>query len=125
MKIDEREMQKNNSNNKNGQRQKRTSGLESIVKGWDKPFCCAFKLGLLQLICKAFLIFKSNLELALSIILKGRELYIFLNSSFQMTSFANIARTIASTSNLYTRKDFKSSGIASIKTVFNFEWSKN
>ena len=75
MKIDEREMQKNNSNNKNGQRQKRTSGLESIVKGWDKPFCCAFKLGLLQLICKAFLIFKSNLELALSIILKGRELY--------------------------------------------------
>ena len=41
----------------------------------DKWFCWAFKLGFLQLICKASLIFKSNLELALSIILKQRELY--------------------------------------------------
>ena len=40
-----------------------------------KWFCCAFKLGFPQLICKASLIFKSNLELALSIILKERELY--------------------------------------------------
>ena len=40
-----------------------------------KWFCCTFKLGFLQLICKASLIFKSNLELALSIILKERELY--------------------------------------------------
>ena len=40
-----------------------------------KWFCCAFKLGFLQLICKASLIFKSNLELALSIILKEKELY--------------------------------------------------
>ena len=40
-----------------------------------KWFCCAFKLGFLQLICKASLIFKSNLELALSIILKQKELY--------------------------------------------------
>ena len=38
-----------------------------------KWFCCAFKLGFLQLICKASLIFKSNLDL--SIILKQRELY--------------------------------------------------
>ena len=38
----------------------------------DKWFCGAFKLGFLQLICKAFLIFKSNLELALSNILKER-----------------------------------------------------
>ena len=45
---------------------------ESVRAEW---FCCAFKLGFLQLICKAFLIFKSNLELALSIILKERELY--------------------------------------------------
>ena len=37
-----------------------------------KWFCCAFKLGFLQLTCKPFLIFKSNLELALSIILKHR-----------------------------------------------------
>ena len=36
---------------------------------------CTFKLGFLQLMCKASLIFKSNLELALSIILKQRELY--------------------------------------------------
>ena len=40
-----------------------------------KWFCWAVKLGLLQLICKASLMFKSNLELALSIILKERELY--------------------------------------------------
>ena len=45
---------------------------ESVRAKW---FCCAFKLGFLQLICKASLIFKSNLELALSIILKQRELY--------------------------------------------------
>ena len=38
-------------------------------------FCCAFKLDFLQLICKASLIFKFNLELALSIILKQREFY--------------------------------------------------
>ena len=40
-----------------------------------KWFCCAFKLGFLQLICKASLIVKLNLEIALSIILKERELY--------------------------------------------------
>ena len=32
-----------------------------------KWFCCAFKLGFLQIILKVSLIFKSNLELALSI----------------------------------------------------------
>ena len=40
-----------------------------------KWFYCAFKLGFLQSICKVSLIFKLNLELALSIILKERELY--------------------------------------------------
>ena len=40
-----------------------------------KLCCCAFKLGVLQLICKASLILKWNLELALSIPLKERELY--------------------------------------------------
>ena len=40
-----------------------------------KWFYCAFKFGFLQLICKLSLIFKSNLELALLIILKQRELY--------------------------------------------------
>ena len=38
-------------------------------------FCCAFKLGFLQLICKTSLIINSNLELALSVVLKERELY--------------------------------------------------
>ena len=37
-----------------------------------KRVCCPFKLGFLQLISKASLIFKSNLELVLSIILKQR-----------------------------------------------------
>ena len=41
-----------------------------------KSFCFAFRLGFLQLIRKASLIFKLNLELALSIILKQRELYV-------------------------------------------------
>ena len=40
-----------------------------------KWFCCALKLGFLQLICKVSLLFNSNLELVLSIILKQRELY--------------------------------------------------
>ena len=40
-----------------------------------KLFCCAFKLGFFQLVCKASLIFISILELALSIILKQIELY--------------------------------------------------
>ena len=40
-----------------------------------KLFCCAFKLGFLRLIRKASLVFKSNVELPFSIILKQRELY--------------------------------------------------
>ena len=47
---------------------------EKSKRNRSKLFCCAFKLGFLQLICKASLIFKSNLELALLIILKQREL---------------------------------------------------
>ena len=61
---------------KNKQRQKWTTGdwsyTESIRAKW---FSFAFNLGFLQLICKVSLIFKSNLELDLSIILKQRELY--------------------------------------------------
>ena len=60
---------------KNKDRKKQRSGAsysESVRAKW---FCCAFKLGFVQLICKASLIFKSNLELALSVILKERELY--------------------------------------------------
>ena len=72
--IDEREMQKTakekqtKAERSNGNR----SYSERVRAKW---FCCAFKLGFLQLICKASLIFKWNLELALSIILKQRELY--------------------------------------------------
>ena len=64
-----------NKGKKNKDRKKQRSGAsynESVRAKW---FCCAFKLGFVQLICKASLIFKSNLELALSIILKERELY--------------------------------------------------
>ena len=79
--------------------------------------------GFLQLICKASLTFKSNLELALSIILKQRELYesnyvavecrclsfliFFLKSSLKMTSFTNIARTTASTSKFIYQERFQ------------------
>ena len=72
--IDESEMQKATKEKQtkaemsNGNR----SYSEMVRAKW---FCCAFKLGFLQLICKASLIFKSNLELALSIILKQRELH--------------------------------------------------
>ena len=72
--IDEREMQKSRKEKQTKiERSKRNRGYsERLGVKW---FCCAFKLGFLQLICKASLIFKSNLELALSIILKQRELY--------------------------------------------------
>ena len=72
--IDEREMQKMPKEKQimtersNGNR----SYSEKVRAKW---FCWTFKLGFLQLICKASFIFKSNLELALSIILKQRELY--------------------------------------------------
>ena len=67
--IDEWEKQKNKD------RKKQRSGAsytESVRAKW---FCCTFKLDFAQLILKASLIFKSNLDLALSIILKERELY--------------------------------------------------
>ena len=58
------------------QRQKRARGNRSYSERVRaKWFCCAFKLGFFQLICNASLIFKLNLELALSIILKQRGLY--------------------------------------------------
>ena len=72
--IDERETQKQQQQKK--QRQRTIRG-NKIVNGKvrAKWFCCAHKLGFIQLMFKASLIFKSNLELALSIILKQRELY--------------------------------------------------
>ena len=74
MKIaDEREMQKTTKKQTKTEKNKgNRSFIERVRAKW---LCCAFKLGLLQLICNASLIFKSNLELPLSIILKQRELY--------------------------------------------------
>ena len=60
-----------NNNNKQGQERTR----KSLVKGWELNDFIAFELGFHQLMCKGSLIFKSNLELALSIILKERELF--------------------------------------------------
>ena len=72
--IDEREMQKTTKEKQ--RKTERSKGNRSYnEKVRAKWFCCAFKLDFLQLICKAFLIFKSNLELVLSIILEQRELY--------------------------------------------------
>ena len=62
--IDEKERKKI-KNKKIKDRKKQKSGAsysESVRAKW---FCCAFKLGFVQLICKVSLIFKSNLELAL------------------------------------------------------------
>ena len=72
--IDEREMQKitKGKQTKTEWCKGNRSYSEMVRAKW---FCCAFKLGFLQLICKASLIFKSNLELALSVTLKQRELY--------------------------------------------------
>ena len=41
------------------------SYIERVRAKW---FCCTFQLGFLELICKVSLIFKSNLELILSVI---------------------------------------------------------
>ena len=70
--IDKRETQKKKKKReRKGQRGDASYKKRVRAKG----FCCAFKLGFLQLICNASLIFKLNLELALSIILKERELF--------------------------------------------------
>ena len=64
MKIkDDREKQKTEKKEQRND----ASYRESVIAKW---LCCAFKLGFLQLICKASLVIKSNLELALSVILK-------------------------------------------------------
>ena len=69
MKItDEGDKQK--KKNKDRKTQKKGASYSEKVRA--KWLCCM--LGFLQLICKASLICKSNLELAISIILKEREL---------------------------------------------------
>ena len=69
--IDEREIQKTRKEKQTKiERSKGNRSYSGRVR--PKWFFCAFKLGFLQLICKTSLIFKSNLELALLIILKQR-----------------------------------------------------
>ena len=70
--MDQREMQQKKKNKDRKERMGDTSYSKSVRSKW---FCCSFKLGFLQLICTASLIFQSNLELALSIILKVKELH--------------------------------------------------
>ena len=70
----EREMQKTTKGKQTKtERSKGNRSYNERVRA--KWFCYDFKLGFLQLICKASLTLKSNLELALSIILKQWELY--------------------------------------------------
>ena len=67
MKETRKKLQKNKDKIEQG-------GTKAIVKGWElNDF--VVHLSFLQLICKASLIFKSNLELTLSIILKQREVH--------------------------------------------------
>ena len=109
-------------------RKKQRSGAsysESVRAKW---LCCTFKLGFVPLICKASLIFKANLELALSIILKERVLYehvvvecrclktcdllsFFICSSILVSKWRQELQLAQV--NSCTRKDFKSSGIGS------------
>ena len=72
--TDERELQKPTKEKQIKTAKSKGSRIYSERVG-AKWFCCAFKLGFLQLICETSLICKSNLELVLSIILKQRELY--------------------------------------------------
>ena len=70
--INERIRKKTTKNNK--EKSVDANYSESMRAKW---FCCAFKLGFFQLMCKASLIFKSNLELDLfiSYFKRKRELY--------------------------------------------------
>ena len=72
--IEERELQKT-TKEKQTKTEKCKGNRTNNETVRAKCFCSAFKSDFLQLICKASLIFKSNLELVLSIILKQRELY--------------------------------------------------
>ena len=110
---------------------------ENVRAKW---FCCAFKLGFIQLICKASLIFKSNLELALSIILKQRELYESKHVavecrclkirdllSFLICSSILVLKWWASTNKFIYEERFQiiRNWVFIWEFFFNFEWTKN
>ena len=70
--IDEREVQKTTKEKQlKAKRSKGNRSFSEMVRA--KWFCCAFKLRFVQVISKGSLIFKSDLELALSIVLKQSE----------------------------------------------------
>ena len=76
--MDETEKQKTTTTRttKTKKDRKGVGETEAVVKGWQlNDFVVHLKLRFLQSIWKACLTFKSNLELALSVILKQRELY--------------------------------------------------
>ena len=56
-------MKEKGKKKKDGGKQRSAASYSESIRG--KWFCCTFKLGFVQLICKTSLIFKSNLELAL------------------------------------------------------------
>ena len=77
--IGARQTQKKQKQKKNTKKQTSKQAKKTENKKGDKSYsewvrakryCCALNLGFLQLICKASLICKSNLELALSIIIR-------------------------------------------------------
>ena len=81
--IDERETHTHTNTHTHTHTHKQTNKKKTKKNKWDgsyservraKWLCYAFKLDSLQVMCKASMIFKSNLELALSIILKERAL---------------------------------------------------
>ena len=76
--MDETEKQKTTTTRTTKKKKDRKGEGETgtVVKGWQlNDSVVHLKLRFLQSIWKACLTFKSNLELALSIILKKRELY--------------------------------------------------
>ena len=137
--IDESETQKKTKKQNKTKKENNKGHKNYSQRVRAKWFCCAFKLGFLQLIYKVSLIFKSNLELALSIILKERELYksnhtavkcrclkiwdllsLLICSSVLVLKWRQVSPIelqlelqLAQVS-LYTRKDLKSSGIGSL-----------
>ena len=81
--IDEREMQKTTKEKQTKtERSKGNRSYSERVRA--KLFCCAFKLGFLQLIYNSSSIFKSNLEIALPIVLKTENC---LNQSMFQSDF--------------------------------------
>ena len=134
-----RNAKKIKQNNGNGNYSKRVR---------DKWFCWAFKLGFLQLICEGSLIFTSNLELALSVILKERELYesthvavecrclkiwdllsFFICSSILVLKWRHVSpiwlELQLAQVTLYNRKEIIRNWVFLWKIIFNFQWSIN